>query len=198
MQELLSNIGMFFTVTTGAILIENAILSRGLGTDRLLLVNEDIHSTLDFATVLTIITTIGCGLSFFVDRLLVSFVYNYSMKPFIYICVMGAIYVAVHEITKKKMKNFKKLQEHITVGVFNCAVLGSMLLVSVKELSFINAIGFGLGTGLGYTLAIVLISEGNRKMKNKDMPIAFKGLPSMLVYIGILSMAVFALTGYQL
>ena len=76
MQELLSNIGMFFTVTTGAILIENAILSRGLGTDRLLLVNEDIHSTLDFATVLTIITTIGCGLSFFVDRLLVSFVYN--------------------------------------------------------------------------------------------------------------------------
>ena len=58
--------------------------------------------------------------------------------------------------------------------------------------------GFAFGSGAGYTLALLLISEGRKRIALSDVPRAFRGLPVALIYIGILSLAIYGLIGHQL
>lgn len=198
MSDVAVGIGQFIAIAISAIIVENAMMVRGLGTDRIILITEDLHSIFNFGTVLTLVTTLSCGVTFFVDIYLKNFKYNYSLKPLIYISIIAVVFLCIHFVIRYKMKGYLKLSKYISVAVFNCAVLGSMLLVSNNSYNFVQSIGFGFGTGVGYTLAMVFVLEGNRHTKNRNIPSCFKGLPLMLVYIGILSMALYGLLGYKL
>jgi len=198
MNDVILGVGQFMAVAISAIIVENAMMARGLGTDRIILITEDLHSIFNFGTVLTIITTLSCGATFFLDSYLKNFKYNYSLQPLIYITVIAIVFLSIRFILKTRMKGYLKISKYISVAVFNCAVLGSMLIVSNGEYNFIESIGFGVGTGFGYMLAMVFVSEGNRYTKNRNIPSCFKGLPLMLVYIGVLSMALHGLLGYRL
>jgi electron transport complex protein RnfA len=88
---------------------------------------------------------------------------------------------------------------NITVlASFNCAVLGSILIAFGGNYGFIKTAGFALGSGTGFTLALLLIYEGKRRIMLSDIPRSFRGLPVMLLYIGIFSLAVYGLIGHQL
>ncbi|MGL5972211.1 MAG: Rnf-Nqr domain containing protein [Oscillospiraceae bacterium] len=198
MDLLISILSRFVILSIAAILAENAIFIRGLGTDRLILITEDIHSIFNFGKILTFITTVTSGFVYFVDSILYRFKYNDSLKPLAYVLVMGFVYLILHLILKKFSVYYKKIDHYISIAVFNCTVLGTMLLSSFSNLDFISSISFGFGSGVGYTLSLVLVCEGNRKTKHRNIPPTFKGLPSMLIYIGILSMALYGLLGYQI
>lgn len=180
-----------------ALLVENAVLSRGFDAPRIIQMSEDMDSLLRFSFILTFITTLTCCATFGVDGLLIRMNLPGSIKPVGYVLFMGIVFVIIHFLLKFRMADYNKIESNMALAMFNCAVLGSMLLVSQQELTFAQRFGFGFGTGLGYTVAILLVMEGNRKMQNKVVPIAFKGLPAMLIYIGILSMAIYGLAGYQ-
>ena len=49
---------------------------------------------------------------------------------------------------------------------------------------------------VGYVLAVILVNEGQRKIQNRNLPAAFRGLPITLIYIGILALAVYGFTGH--
>ena len=55
-----------------------------------------------------------------------------------------------------------------------------------------------LGSAVGYAAALVLVSEGQRKIQNRNVPASFRGLPVTLVYIGVLALAIYGLTGHTL
>ncbi|MEG1800933.1 MAG: NADH:ubiquinone oxidoreductase, subunit RnfA, partial [Oscillospiraceae bacterium] len=57
---------------------------------------------------------------------------------------------------------------------------------------------FGLGSSIGYFFAMVLISEGDRKIAHSKVPTSFQGLPITLIYISILALAVYGLTGHMI
>uniref|UniRef100_UPI0040299D9A Rnf-Nqr domain containing protein n=1 Tax=Gemmiger qucibialis TaxID=2997294 RepID=UPI0040299D9A len=56
-----------------------------------------------------------------------------------------------------------------------------------------RAVGFG--SGVGYLVAVLVVDEGRRRLRSKDIPHIFRGLPSELIYIGILSLAIYGLVG---
>ena len=43
--------------------------------------------------------------------------------------------------------------------------------------------------------AVLVVDEGRRRLRSKDIPHIFRGLPSVLIYIGILSLAIYGLVG---
>ena len=63
---------------------------------------------------------------------------------------------------------------------------------------FVLDMGFCLGSGIGFTVATLYVAEGQRKIRNRDVPGSFKGLPVTLLYIGILSLCIYSFTGYSL
>ena len=84
------------------------------------------------------------------------------------------------------------------MATFNSAVLGPMLLTATSRFTFVETMGFALGSGLGYGLAVMLLTEGQRKLNNRNVPVAFRGLPINLLYIGILALAIYGITGHRL
>ena len=56
--------------------------------------------------------------------------------------------------------------------------------------------GFAIGSGLGYVLAVQVVAEGQRKLDHARVPEMFRGLPVTLLYIGILALAIYGLTGH--
>ena len=50
--------------------------------------------------------------------------------------------------------------------------------------------GFGLGSGLGYLLAVMLVTEADRRLRSEAIPEAFRGLPITLIYIGVLALLI--------
>ena len=57
--------------------------------------------------------------------------------------------------------------------------------------------GFGFGSGLGYVLAVLLVTEARHRLRSKAIPETFRGLPITLVYIGVLALAIYGFTGHS-
>ena len=74
----------------------------------------------------------------------------------------------------------------------------SLLIAFSGSYGLVQTVGFALGSGIGYTLAILLLCEGRRRIALSDVPRAFRGMPVMLLYAGILSLAIYGLIGHQL
>ena len=85
----------------------------------------------------------------------------------------------------------------LPMATFNSAVLGVMLLTATQGFSWVQTMGFALGSGVGYMMAVVIVTEGQRKLRSRSVPAAFKGLPVTLLYIGILSLAIYGFTGHR-
>ena len=65
----------------------------------------------------------------------------------------------------------------------------------ILKLDAFEAVGFALGTGVAFFLAVLVLSAAMPNLKNPDAPKAFRGLPSLFIYVGILSMAFLGLSG---
>ena len=57
--------------------------------------------------------------------------------------------------------------------------------------------GFGLGSGLGYLLAVMLVTEAQNRLRSRAIQEAFRGLPITLIYIGVLALAIYGFTGHS-
>jgi len=56
---------------------------------------------------------------------------------------------------------------------------------------------FTIGSNLGYIISYSMLREGNRRMQSSDVPDAFRGLPVRLLYLAVLAVAFYALTGHS-
>ena len=63
--------------------------------------------------------------------------------------------------------------------------------------SLLCALGFALGSGVGYVLAVVVVMGGEKRLESEKIPAMFRGLPITLLYIGILALAIYGFTGHM-
>lgn len=90
---------------------------------------------------------------------------------------------------------------YFALGIFlplitvNCAILGASLFMIIRKYSFIQSVGFGLGAGLGWAVAIVLLAGLRQKMRYSNIPEPFQGVPIAMVVTGVLAMAFMGFAG---
>ena len=68
---------------------------------------------------------------------------------------------------------------------------------ALQSFTLEQSMGFGLGSGLGYLLAVMLVTEADRRLRSEAIPEAFRGLPITLIYIGVLALAIYGFTGHS-
>ena len=85
----------------------------------------------------------------------------------------------------------------LPIAAVNSGVLGTVLVERTQSFTLAQSIGFGLGSGLGYLLAVMLVTEAGNRLRSKAIPEAFRGLPITLIYIGVLALAIYGFTGHS-
>ena len=90
---------------------------------------------------------------------------------------------------------------HKTLGVYlplittNCAVLGVALNNVTDNYSFLESVVNGVGTAVGFTIAIVILAGVREKIEDNDIPAPFKGMPIVLLTAGLMSIAFMGFAG---
>jgi H+/Na+-translocating ferredoxin:NAD+ oxidoreductase subunit A len=90
-----------------------------------------------------------------------------------------------------------KVDKIVPVLLINSILLAVILLQESQINSFIDSFLFGLGTGLGFLFLLLIVTCLRERIDNKNIPEPFRGLPILLIAMGILSMGLMGLTGLQ-
>ena len=80
----------------------------------------------------------------------------------------------------------------------NCAILGGSLFMVERDYGFGESVIFGLGSGVGWALAIVALAGIREKMRYSDVPPGLRGLGITFMTVGLMAMAFMAFSGIQL
>ena len=124
-------------------------------------------------------------------------VYSYELFPLAYSVIICLFYlIAILATIKVKQPRKQDLRLCIHRSALNSVVLGSVLLSTSYGLDLAGVIGFGLGSGIGYTLAVWMLRVAAPRLRSKAIPKSFRGFPAMLIYIGVLSLAVYGMIGH--
>jgi Na+-transporting NADH:ubiquinone oxidoreductase subunit E len=93
---------------------------------------------------------------------------------------------------------------HMALGIFlplitvNCAILGGTLFMVERDYNFVESVVFGLGSGVGWALAIVTLAGIREKLKYSDIPAGLRGLGITFITVGLMALAFMAFSGIQL
>ena len=90
------------------------------------------------------------------------------------------------------------------LGVFlplitvNCAILGGSLFMVERDYNFAESVTYGLGSGVGWALAITALAGVREKLKYSDVPAGLQGLGITFITVGLMSMGFMSFSGIQL
>ena len=204
MNQVLNSILTFFAYSVLAIGAQNIIFTRGLGlSSGLRMINDPRKDTLYFCGALTFFQIINSMLVYFISPVINrSFLSEYSrfITPVLIVvcCALSYMIVVFGLSMTIKKSTFRKIIHSLTGASINSAIVGTIILTLSSGFDLIETIGFAFGSSIGYFLAMLLISEGERKLRHDLIPESFRGLPVTLIYISVLALAVYGLTGHSM
>lgn len=181
-----------------AILAQNAVFTRALGVSRLVqLVGDERTNSLLFGILQCITQLLLAPLAWYVGTLAGSFGLGAAFRPLVYlacIAVVSVLEMAFLYLVKLPWR--RQLLRILPLACLNSCVLGTLLLGRTQSFSLLQSMGFGLGSGIGYLLAVLLVTEAQNRLRSQAIPSAFRGMPITLIYIGVLALAIYGLTGH--
>ncbi len=180
-----------------SIFVQNAIFERAFGANVTIYASRKESHIMGFAAGITLMTTAASAITYLLDGLLLPLKYGWLLMPLVYVGVISILYlIALLGMWRLFPKMFARAKKYAHLSVFNCTVIGALFLNSHYGSDIWSYIGYGLGTGIGFFLACLLLNIAREKLDSDKIPKAFRGYPIMLVYIGVISLAFYALVGY--
>ena len=118
------------------------------------------------------------------------------LQTIVFILVIAALVQFVEMFLKKSMPPlYNALGVYLPLITTNCAVLGVALTNVQKSYSILEGLIYGIGTAVGFTVAIVLMAGIREKIEYNDITESFQGTPIVLVTAGLMAIAFFGFSG---
>ena len=200
MREVLNSSVVFLGYALLAIFAQNAVFTRALGVSRMVqLVSDDRTSSALFGMMLCITQVLVAPLAFAAGRLIAPLPNRAQLRPLVYVACIALVCVAEHLVLwlLRGLPRRGQLLRIVPLAGLNSCVLGTVLVERTQSFTLGQSLGFGIGSGLSYVLAVLLVTEARHRLRSKAIPKAFRGLPITLVYIGVLALAIYGFTGHS-
>ena len=184
-------------VTTA--LVNNVVLSQFLGICAFLGVSKKIDTSLSMGAAVTVVITIAAAVTNILYNLvLLPFDLDY-LKTIVFILVIAALVQMVEMFLKKTSPAiYQALGIFLPLITTNCAVLGVSLTNVQDGFNFIESVIAGVGTGLGFTIAIVLLASLRERINESDIPTPFRGAPIVLLSAALMAIAFMGFSGLSI
>lgn len=183
-------------IIMSAILVDNFVLSKFLGICSFLGVSKKISTAVGMSGAVVFVMTIASSVTYLLNKFLLARFELEYLQTLAFIVVIAALVQLVEIVLKKFVPPlYKALGIYLPLITTNCAVLGAALINIQRAYNFAESIVYGIGAGLGYTLAIVLFSGIRQKMDQADIPESLKGFPISLIAAALVSVSFFGFQG---
>lgn len=192
-----------------SIFIENMALALFLGMCTFLAVSKKVETAVGLGIAVVIVQTITIPVNNLIyTNILKEGALSWAGLPDIDLTFLGLItYIgviaAIVQILEMVLdKHFPKLYN--ALGIFlplitvNCAILGGSLFMVERDYNFPQSIVYGLGSGIGWALAIIGLAGIREKMKYSNVPKGLRGLGITFIVAGLMAIAFMLFSGIQL
>ena len=179
-----------------AILIQNVILSRFFGTCPFLGVSKSKDSAVGMGLAVTFVMTMAAAVSWLLyNYVLVAFDLVY-MKTIVFILVIASLVQIIEMFIKKFSPSlYRSLGIYLPLITTNCAVLGLATIVTDGTYSFLKALVYSFGSGIGFLFVIYIFSVLRQKMETSPIPEGFKGIPIALITACLMALIIARFAG---
>lgn len=192
-----------------SIFIENMALSFFLGMCTFLAMSKKIETALSLGIAVTFVLAITVPVNNLIyHNLLADGALAWAGFPDMNLSFLGLLtYIGLIAAIVQILEMF--LDKYVpalynALGVFlplitvNCAILGAVLFMVEREYSFAESAVFGLGSGVGWTLAIVALAGIRAKLKYSDVPQGLQGLGITFISAGLMAIGFMSFGGIDL
>lgn len=179
-----------------SIFAHNIALTYLLGMCPFISLSRQMSSAIGMGMAVTVVMVLTAVLNWPIHYfLLVPFGVEY-LQYIVFIAVIAGL-VQILELAIERF--FPPL--YTSMGIFlplitvNCAILGISLFMILREYSYLVSIAFALGSGLGWTLAIVAMASIRQKLRFGNVPKALQGPGITMIIAAIMAFAFMGFSG---
>lgn len=183
-------------IAVSAALVNNVVLSQFLGLCPFLGVSKNMKSAAGMGIAVIFVIAISSAAASLIYQFILVPCHIEYLQTIVFILVIAALVQFVEMVMRKTMPAL-----HKTLGVYlplittNCAVLGVALNNVTDNYNFLESIVNGVGTAVGFTIAIIILAGVRERIEDNDIPVPFRGMPIVLLTAGLMSIAFMGFAG---
>jgi len=188
--------GRLLELVIAASLINNFVFTRFLGLCIFFGVSKKMETAVGMSITFTAVMVISAALSWLIFTFVMVPLDITFLKIIIFIGIVAGFVQASDTIMRKVAPAlFYKLGIYLALISTNCIILAVPLINAGEKYSFLESIAFALGSGLGFSLALVIMASIREKLELADVPELFKGLPIAFIVTGLIALAFAGFSG---
>jgi len=191
-----SQLSYAFVVFISAIFTQNILLSYFLGLCPFIGVSREVKTSFGLGLAVIFVMTTTSVLNWVA--------YHVVLEPlglqffrFIMFIIIIAAFVQFVEMVIERYSPFlyQRLGVFLPLITVNCAILGVSLFMVIRNYSFLVTVGYGLGSGIGWFLAIMAMSGIRQRLANERIARGLQGPGITLIIAGLMALAFIGFTG---
>ena len=199
----------YLSLFVKVVFVENLALSFFLGMCTFLAVSKKIETAFGLGVAVVVVQAITIPannliLTFFLKPGALSWLgLGDTDLTFLGLISYIGVIAAIVQVLEMVLDRFFPALHH-ALGIFlplitvNCAILGGSLFMVERDYNFPESVVYGLGSGIGWALAIVALAGLREKLKYSDVPLGLQGLGIAFMTAGLMSLAFMSFSGIQL
>ena len=185
-----------WVIFIAAIFTNNILLTNFLGMCSFIACSGQIKTSLGLGTAVVFVMVMTTIINYVIYYGVLVPLHLGHLQFIIFIAVIAAFVQLVEMFVERfSPKLYFALGIFLPLITVNCAILGASLFMIIRNYSFMQSVGFGLGAGIGWAVAILLLAGLRQKMKYSHVPKPFQGVAIAMVVTGVLAMAFMGFAG---
>jgi len=191
--------GYLFSILIGAMIIHNFVFTKYLGL------------CVFFGTSQKKSTAVGMGITFTIVIVFASlmswFLYQFVLKPFRLDYLQIVVFIGMVSLTvqgadtvlrKVNPALFKAFGVYLVLVIANCIIIAVPLILADNEYNMAESFMLAAGAGLGFLIALFLMSSVRERLELANVPVSYRGLPIAFIVAGLFALSFMGFSGMSI
>ncbi len=204
-----NSISGLISLAVKAVFVENILLAFFLGMCSYLAVSKRVDTAIGLGLAVIFVETITVPVNWLIHTYVLkggalawagfpNSDLRYLSLIFFIAVIAALVQIVEMAIDKFSAKLYTALGIFLPLIAVNCAILGASLFMVEREYTLAQATVFGLGSGIGWALAIISMAAIRQKLRTAHVPVPLRGLGITFIVTGLIAMAFMTFAGIQL
>ena len=178
-----------------AVLAENFVFARALGVSTMIMAAKNRRNLPGICLGVLYFTLTASAAAWLLSHRTEDI--RKPFLPLIYVLTIGSVYLITLLLAFIFFKGkFGRLKKYIHISAFNSVIMGTIFLSMNSCTALYEFLMFGLCSGAGFAAAAYMLSGVYGKLYSKDVPSVFRGYPAVMIFTGIIAMALYGILGH--
>lgn len=188
--------GKLFELIVSSSLVNNYVFTMFLGLCIFFGVTKKMETAIGMSITFTTVMMISAALSWIVYKFIMVPLNIEFLLIIVFIGIVAGLVQGSDTVMRKLAPDlYNKLGIYLALISTNCIILAVPLQSVGNKYNFIETIAFAFGSGLGFSLAMIIMASIREKLELADVPVPFRGLPMAFVITGLIALAFTGFSG---